>query len=133
MAAAIDVRRPRPSPAVPITLSVEERTGLERLCRAGTTERRLADRAQAMLLAAAGWGNATIAAYLHRTRYWVQRWRHRFARERLAGLADRPRRGRPQRLSPPATGRDRRAGLHSARGGGPGVGPLVGPGPARRD
>ena len=97
-------RRKGPPPAVTITLSSEERAALEHFCRAGTTERRLADRAHVVRLAVLGWGNMAIAAYLHRSRYWVVRWRRRFARERLAGLADRPRRGRPARLSPPATG-----------------------------
>ncbi|HEX4835804.1 MAG TPA: helix-turn-helix domain-containing protein [bacterium] len=93
-------RRHGPSPAVAISLSPRERIALERVCRAGTTERRLADRAQAILLAAAGWGNAHIATYLHRSRYWVQRWRRRFDAERLAGLSDRRRTGRPPRPSP---------------------------------
>ncbi len=93
-------RRYGPSPAVAISLSPRERIALERVCRAGTTERRLADRAQAILLAAAGWGNARIATYLHRSRYWVQRWRRRFEAERLAGLSDRRRTGRPPRSSP---------------------------------
>jgi len=104
MEAAITGRRKGPPPAVVITLSPEERDVLERLYRAGTTERRLADRAQVALLAVQGCGNMAIAAYLHRTRYWVVRWRRRFARERVAGLVDRPRSGRPRRLSPPATG-----------------------------
>jgi len=114
MDASTSVRRYGPPPAVTIVLSPEEQTALEHLCRAGTTERRLADRAQAVLLAAAGWGNMAIAAYLHRHRFWVQRWRHRFAAARTDGLVDHPRSGRPRRLSPPATDADRRPGLHSA-------------------
>ncbi len=104
MDVAIGVRRKGPPPAVVITLSPEERAALEHLCRASTTERRLVDRAQVVLLAVQGWGNMAIAGYLHRTRYWVQRWRRRFHQERLAGIADRPRSGRPRRLSPPAAG-----------------------------
>ncbi len=103
MDAAISARRHGPPPAVVITLTPEERAALDHLCRAGTTERRLADRAQVVLLAVVGGSNMAIAAYLHRTRYWVVRWRRRFSRERLAGLVDRPRSGRPRRLSPPAT------------------------------
>jgi hypothetical protein len=104
MDAAISARRHGPPPAVVITLTLEERAALEHLCRAGTTERRLADHAQVVLLAVLGWSNVAIATYLHRTRYWVQRWRRRFHRERMAGIADRPHSGRPRRLSPPATG-----------------------------
>ena len=104
--------RPRLSP---LCSSVDERTALEALWRAGTTEHRLATRARAILLAADGWGNVASARYLHRDRSWVQKWRHRFAGARAAGLVDLPRPGRPRRLSPPATGADRRAGLHVAR------------------
>jgi transposase len=100
MDAAIGTRQKGPPPAVTITITPEERAVLEHLCRAGTTERRLVDRAQLVLLAVLGCGNMAIAGYLHRSRYWVVRWRRRFARERLAGLADRPRSGRPRRLSP---------------------------------
>jgi transposase len=100
---------------VSIRLSAVERQELERLSRAAKAERRLVDRARAILLAADGWGNVAIAAYLHRHRSWVQKWRRRFDRDRLAGLQDRPRSGRPPRLSPPAAGARRRAGLHTTR------------------
>lgn len=42
---AIGIRRKGPPPAVVIALTPEERAALEHLCRAGTTERRLVDRA----------------------------------------------------------------------------------------
>jgi transposase len=41
-----------------------------------------------------------IATHLHRHRSWGQKWRRRFAQDRLAGLRDRPRSGRPPRLFP---------------------------------
>jgi UDP-N-acetyl-D-glucosamine dehydrogenase len=46
-------------------------------------------------------------------RYWAQRWRRRFAVERLAGLSDRPRSGRPPRRSRPPAGPTRRPRLYS--------------------
>ncbi len=54
MDAAVSARRHGPPPAVVITLSPEERAALEHLCRAGTTDRRLADRAHVVLLAVVG-------------------------------------------------------------------------------
>jgi hypothetical protein len=117
-------------PTVPIVLSADEQLALERLCRSGKTEHRVAMRARAILLAASGWQNDAIARELHRHHTWVRKWRKRFAWARLAGLSDRPRSGRPRRLSPPAAGGDRRPRLHAAHGGRPGVGPLVGPGAA---
>ncbi len=92
--------RKGPPPTVPIILSPDEEQTLEHLCRAGTTEYRVAMRARAVLLAAAGWPNDAIARHLDRHHTWVRRWRKRFARERVAGLQDRPRSGRPRRLSP---------------------------------
>ncbi len=46
-----------------------------------------------VLLAAQGCSTAAIAVELGATPAWVSRWRQRYARHRLAGLADRPRLG----------------------------------------
>jgi hypothetical protein len=62
MDAAIGTCRKGPPPAIVITLSPQERVVLEQLCRASTTERRLVDRAQVVLLAVQGRGNMAIAA-----------------------------------------------------------------------
>src|SRR6516162_384438 len=87
-------------PTVPIVLSSDEQLALERLCRSGKTEHRVAMRARAIPLAAVGWQNDAIARELHRHHTWVRKWRKRFAHHRLAGLYDRARSGRPRRLSP---------------------------------
>jgi transposase len=49
-----------------------------------------------VLLAADGLTNDEIADRLGTTRQIVSKWRKRFVLERLAGLEDRPRTGRPR-------------------------------------
>ena len=61
-------------------------------------------RAKMILLAAEGLGNDAIAACLHTRREIVSLWRKRFFEERLAGLDDQARPGRP-RAFPPRAGR----------------------------
>ena len=57
-------------------------------------------RAQMVLLAADGLSNDQIAARLNCRREVVSQWRKRFFEQRLAGLEDRPRRGRPPTFPP---------------------------------
>ena len=52
-------------------------------------------RAQMILLAAQGLRNDQIAARLNTRREIVSQWRKRFYYERIAGLEERPRPGRP--------------------------------------
>lgn len=75
--------------------SAEERT-LERWRRAHKTERRVAERARIILLAAQGRSNLEIATQLATRPARVSKWRTRFARHRLAGLADEARPGKPR-------------------------------------
>jgi len=75
-----------PRPTVLIVLSSVEQMALERFCRCGRTEYRVAMRARAILLAATGWQNDAIARDLHRHHSSVRTWRKRFAHDRLAGL-----------------------------------------------
>ena len=79
--------------ATPIVLTPEEDTALRRWAQAGSTEQRLADRARIVLLAAQGQATAAIARTLQTRPARVAKWRTRFARDRLAGLADAPRPG----------------------------------------
>jgi len=80
--------------ATHIDLSVEERVTLERLARARTAPHREAVRARLVLMAAEGAPNKEIGSRLAMSAPSVRLWRDRFAKERLAGLKDRPGRGR---------------------------------------
>jgi transposase len=82
--------------ALAIVLKEAERQELERLQRAAAGPAGLARRARAVLLIAEGMGGVGVAERTGYTPVQVSRIRHRFVRERLAGLRDRPRSGRPR-------------------------------------
>jgi transposase len=90
---------PRKSP-YQIQLTTEERTFLEQQARRYTLPYRDVMRAKIVLLAAQGHGNDEIAARLDSRREIVSKWRKRFFEERLAGLEERPRHGRPAIFPP---------------------------------
>ena len=90
---------PRRSP-FGINLDAETREILERRSLRYTLPYREGVRAQLVLLAAEGVDNDEIAARLNARREVVSKWRKRFFEEGLAGLEERPRRGRPARFSP---------------------------------
>lgn len=90
---------PRESPFA-IRLSREERRLLELRSRQYTLPYRDVVRARLVLLAADGLENTEIGERLNLPRPVVSKWRQRFFRERLAGLEERPRRGRPSGFSP---------------------------------
>ncbi len=81
--------------ARPIVLTEEERALLSAWTRQGTTEQRLAERARMLLAAAAGNPTKEIAARLGVRPATVSKWRTRFSKERVAGLADSLRSGKP--------------------------------------
>jgi len=81
-------------PAAPLVIDETEREALRALVRARTTEQRVAMRARVVLAAADGIANERIAEDLGVHKMTVLLWRGRFARGRLAGLADAPRPGR---------------------------------------
>ncbi len=81
--------------AAAVDLDVEERRELEALLRARRSEQRAVERARIVLLAADGLANYEIAERLSIDSDTVGKWRSRFAGERLAGLEDRSRPGRP--------------------------------------
>ncbi len=93
---------PRHSP-YRIELGDEERGVVESLARSYTLPYWQVTRAQMVLLAAQGLGNDQIAARLNCRREVVSQWRKRFFEHRLAGLEDRPRRGRPPTFPPSRT------------------------------
>jgi transposase len=78
-----------------IDLSVDERTRLETAARRYTSTYRDVIRAKIVLYAAEGLDNDEIAARLDTPRQIVSKWRKRFFRERLRGLEERSRTGRP--------------------------------------
>jgi DNA-directed RNA polymerase specialized sigma24 family protein len=90
---------PRSSPYA-IRLSPEERSVLEGRARQYTLPYRDVVRAKIVLLAAEGLENKEIGERLDMPRPVVSKWRKRFFRERLAGLEERSRRGRPPAFSP---------------------------------
>ena len=90
---------PRRSPYA-IDLSIEERAALESMARSYTSPYWQVTRARMVLLAAEGLCNDQIAARLDCGRDVVSQWRKRFFEQRLVGLEDRPRRGRPPTFPP---------------------------------
>ena len=94
---------PRHSPHI-ISLSKSEALTLRRRTSQYTLPYFQVQRAKMILLAAEGLSNDAIAARLDTRRAVVSMWRKRFFEERLAGLDERVRPGRP-RVFPPRTGR----------------------------
>lgn len=92
---------PRQSP-FRIVLAKHERQELTQRANKYTLPYFTVLRAKMILLADQGLSNHQIAACLHSRREIVSMWRKRFFRERLEGLEDRPRSGRPRAFSPRA-------------------------------
>ena len=90
---------PRKSP-FKIELTPNEVASLVSLSRKYTSSYYSVIRAKIVLLAAQDMDNDEIARKLDLPRQIVSKWRKRFFEERLAGLEDRPRRGRPPVFSP---------------------------------
>jgi hypothetical protein len=90
---------PRHSPFT-IILSTDEERRLQQIARQYTSPYCDVMRAKVVLLAAQGLQNKDIGQRLELPRQIVCKWRKRFFEERLAGLEDRPRRGRPRDFPP---------------------------------
>jgi transposase len=89
-------RGPQP---LQLVLSVEERDTLERWARRATTAQALALRCRIVLACAEGGSNTAVAERLGIADSTVRKWRRRFADQRLDGLHDEPRPGRPRTVS----------------------------------
>lgn len=89
----------RMSPFV-IELTDEEELMLRQRARKYTLPYFQVLRAQMILLAADGLQNDEIAARLNTRREVVSQWRKRFFYERVEGLEERPRPGRPRAFPP---------------------------------
>ena len=87
------------SVAVRIDLTDDERAQLEAWARRRTTAQALALRSRVVLAAAEGAKNTEIAERLGVGRPMVTKWRNRFAEDRLDGLVDEPRPGRPRTIT----------------------------------
>jgi transposase len=86
-----------PSSAAALPITPEDRAVLRHWSSATQAPAALVQRAKLLLLAAEGITNTEIAERLGISRPTVIAWRKRYTREKLrGGLADRPRRGRPQ-------------------------------------
>jgi hypothetical protein len=90
---------PRKSP-FPIVLSVAERSELEKMARKYTSPYYSVIRAKVILMAAQDIENDMIGQKLGLPRQIVSKWRKRFYDERLEGLEDRSRPGRPSGFPP---------------------------------
>jgi transposase len=82
--------------ATPIVLTDQEREVLSRWAGAGAEEHRLVERARVILLAEEGISTREIARRLRTRAARVSKWRQRFAKQRLEGLSDAPRPGKPK-------------------------------------
>ncbi len=89
-----------PSPvADAIELSVAEREQLDAWTRCRSSAQAVALRSRIVLAAAEGLKNTEIAERVGVTRPVVTKWRNRFAEDRLEGLLDEPRPGRPRTVT----------------------------------
>ena len=85
--------------AAPVTVSQAEAGVLRQWVRARSTPQGLALRCRIVLEAATGLDNQTIATRWHCSVHTVATWRRRFGANRLSGLREQPRQGRPRRYT----------------------------------
>ena len=83
----------------PLVLSDDERRVLEGWERRRKTAQALALRSRIILACAGGAGVSAVAAELGISRTTAGKWRSRFLEERLKGLSDEPRPGRPRTVT----------------------------------
>jgi transposase len=83
-------------PVSPVDLSVEERVYLERQVRRHRVARSLSERCRIILRCADGLTSKAVAAELGVHEHTVGKWRRRFVKDRIDGLLDEPRAGRPR-------------------------------------
>ena len=89
----------------PVTLERADRTELDRLQRSPSTPSGISRRARAILLLADEVSGTEVARQTGYTPVQISRIRRRFVEEGMAGLADRPRSGRPPTITEAASAR----------------------------
>jgi len=89
----------RGRPNVALLLSDDERRYLERQVRRHRAPRSLSDRCRIILRCADGLTSKQVGAELGFHEHTVGKWRRRFQADRLEGLVDDPRPGRPRSIS----------------------------------
>ena len=86
-------------PKTELTLTEDERAQLVRWSRRAKSSQALALRSKIVLACAGGTDNKSVAAQLNCTQATVGKWRRRFVADRLDGLVDQPRPGRPATIT----------------------------------
>jgi DNA-binding NarL/FixJ family response regulator len=95
----MEVIMPRKSP-YRVMLTTDEKKQLQNIARKYTSPYCDVMRAKIVLLASEGFSNKQIGQQLDLPRQIVSKWRKRFFDQRLAGLQEMPRRGRPGAFPP---------------------------------
>ena len=101
---------PRKSP-YRIVLTAQEQEAMETVARQYTSPYYQVIRAKIVLMASEGMPNNIIAERLDLPRQIVSKWRKRFFSQRIEGLEDIPRPGRPSGFSPSGRRSDQGPGL----------------------
>ena len=86
-------------PLAALVLSDEERSFLEAQVRRHRVARSMSDRCRMILRCADGLGNKAVAAEMGVHEHTVGKWRRRFVKDRIEGLSDAPRPGRPRTIA----------------------------------
>ena len=85
-------------PTVPLELSLDERSYLERQVRRRRVARSMSERCRIILRCADGLPSKVVAAELGVHEHTVGKWRRRFLKDRIEGLLDEARPGRPRTI-----------------------------------
>src|SRR4029450_12569869 len=89
----------RGRPIAPLVLSGQERADLERQVRRHRVARSLSERCRVILRCADGLASKDVADELGLHEHTVGKWRRRFLRDRVEGLLDEGRPGRPRTIN----------------------------------